>query len=86
VNAPRPTKCKSKECGADIYWVITSDKKKMPINAKPDPVGGWVVTLSAKDGELYAEVHVPARHYDRRRYTSHFATCPDAAKWRKEHA
>lgn len=83
MSAPQPTKCKSKECGADIYWVVTSDKKKMPINAKPDPIGGFVVTLSSKDGELHAEIYVPAQHYERRRYTSHFVTCPDAKHWRQ---
>jgi len=44
------SKCRSKDCGAIIYWIKTEGGKAMPV----DPDG-----------------------------TSHFATCPDAERFRK---
>lgn len=75
----QPSLCRS--CKAEMYWCITPDGKNMPVNAKPDPVGGFVVTQKS-DGKLYAEPYYPAQHPSRNRFTSHFATCPDAGSWR----
>lgn len=76
------SKCKS--CGADIIWLPTEGGKNMPCDAKPipyteDPAGN--LTLVTNDGRV-----VKARadlNSDNVGYTSHFATCPDANKWRK---
>jgi hypothetical protein len=70
--------CRS--CGADILWTRTRKGKKMPVNREPDEKGRFVL--------LYHEDWILA-HFDRRgsepgaHYTSHYATCPDAEKWRK---
>jgi hypothetical protein len=76
-------KCRS--CQAEIFWALTSDGKRMPVNAMPDPTGGFVLELVSY---LPAGEHLEARvfdfhHNERKRYTSHFATCPDAGSWRK---
>ncbi len=81
---PAPAKCRGENCGATIYWVITADGKRMPINAQPDPGGGFVVTPH-DDGSLTAEVFhgLLPEHIGRKRFTSHFAVCPDADTFRK---
>lgn len=76
---PQPVECRS--CKAPMYWVITANGKTMPVNATPDPVGGFVLALKA-DGKLYAEVFDLSHDSRRNRYTSHFATCPNAAQHR----
>ena len=83
-NRPDPSKCRSASCGASIYWVITADGKRMPIDANPDPAGGFVVTLK-DDGSLHAEAFMGLlpEHAGRKRYTSHFASCCDADSFRK---
>lgn len=82
--------CRS--CKAEIFWAITADGKRMPVNSAVDPNGGFVLELvkteepeSGKDMDwLRAEVFAPLLHPNRKRYTSHFATCPDAGQWRKK--
>lgn len=79
------SKCKS--CGANIDWVLTESNKKIPVNKKEynvveDPEGdmkgvtqdGKVIRCSlAMEGTPGAiKVRV-----------SHFATCPDAEKFRR---
>jgi len=65
--------CRS--CGAPIIWAVTTTGAKMPLDADPDPEGLFVL-------ERGVAVHViDAKGVDR--YTSHFATCPDAASHRK---
>lgn len=69
-------KCKS--CGAPIMWATSARTgKAMPIDAEPTPNGN--VCLVAGQARPYtpddAKLH-------RDRYTSHFATCPDAPTWR----
>lgn len=69
--------CKS--CEADVIWCETSTGKKMPMDAKPDPKGTFVIingkTRVANDED---------RRLRRDLHTSHFATCPDAGTWRKQ--
>jgi len=71
--------CRS--CGAPVEWgVSVVSGKRMPLDAEPDPEGlfylerGDVTTVGPMDPTLYP---------NRKRYTSHFATCPDAEDWRK---
>lgn len=84
MNKPQAVECRS--CKALMFWVITPRGKKMPVDAKPDPNGGFVLSLKVEDGRpnLYAETYVPTepKHQNRNRYTSHFATCPNAASHR----
>lgn len=60
-------KCRS--CGKPIIWVETSAGKKMPLDAKPEKR----FVIGSKSGKA----HLLDTHL------SHFATCPDAGKWRK---
>jgi len=71
--------CKS--CHAPIVWAGTASGKLMPVDVDSSPAGN--LRLEYTDaGELVAEV-VPAGSQDALR-TSHFATCPNAAKHRRK--
>lgn len=66
------SRCRS--CNAEIEWAHTETSKLAPFEADPD--GLWVIT----DGEARR-----AGLFDdgTERYTSHFASCPDAGEWRR---
>jgi hypothetical protein len=73
---------------AEIVWCVTTKGKRMPVDVIPDPGGN--VVLSTMDGELHdgdmVEVDAGPTLTDRPdiiRLTSHFATCPEAASFRK---
>lgn len=83
------TSCRS--CGAAIRWALTAgDGRAIPLNADPDPGGIIRATgrRSAIDGRPFVEV-LPAdavAMFDEvsdERWTSHFATCPEADEWRR---
>lgn len=83
-----PTKCSS--CRADVLWVRWDSGKRMPVDAvadnRPLPKGGDIVlTLrGGEHGELLAEKYDMQKHgFARNRYTSHFATCPNADHHRR---
>ncbi len=72
--------CRS--CGAEIVWGKTKAGKSMPID--PGPVASGNILLT-ENGTCYVHPspeirrvfsEVPMR-------TSHFATCPDAGKFRR---
>jgi len=65
-------KCKS--CGAEIEWIKTKAGKNAPIDAKPVKV-----YIEAPDliGHENRWILISA-------FTSHFATCPDADKFRRK--
>jgi hypothetical protein len=63
--------CRS--CGADIEWVETVSGSRMPFN----PPVRFVTQFDLDDD--VAEV-------DRAASVSHFATCPDADRWRRDRA
>jgi hypothetical protein len=64
-------KCSS--CGAEIVWLITDSGKRAPMNYPP--VKRFIVT-SVADGQYLG------RMCDT--FDSHFSTCPDAGRHRKE--
>lgn len=68
--------CRS--CGASIFWAMTESGKSMPIDQRPDPNGNIVL-----DENNVAAVMAPAEARGRRRFTSHFATCPNANQHRR---
>ena len=70
-------KCRS--CGAEIVWCVTESGKKMPADAEPSE-RGTLVLVDSCGGETLARV---AECPGPRMYTSHFATCPNAAAHRK---
>jgi len=84
-------------CGAQIFWCVSATGKSMPLDCRPDPLG--LLVLREPEGEIpglecYEEpmraLHVSALRKagetvpeSAERYTSHFATCPNAARHRK---
>jgi hypothetical protein len=83
------TACRS--CGAEIVWAVTTEGRRMPVDAQP--VDGGNLLLTPADhrrpaGEPTATV-VGKRAQptlfgdDGPRYVSHFVTCPDAARHRR---
>lgn len=80
-NKPEATRCRS--CGAPIFWATTRMGKTMPVDAQPTRDGN--VAITRLSGEWLATV-VRAKQrelFRRERYTSHFATCPNAKQHRK---
>lgn len=64
------SQCRS--CDAPVMWCGTRRGKKMPVDARPDP-----------DGDLGIDKNGIAGHgIAGPKYTSHFATCPDASEHR----
>jgi len=72
--------CKS--CDAPIMWVTTESGKKMPLDRVPVPDGNVVLRGVDEPVAVYVTDKRPAIEGERR-YTSHFATCPNAASHRK---
>jgi len=67
-------RCRS--CDAVIEWAVTSPRgRRMPFNAP-------IVLTTTFD----ALAPVGVLYVDMDRTTSHFATCPDAARWRRNTA
>lgn len=70
-------------CGAEIRWALTAKNgKRMPVDVKPVDDGNLVVEYRNGGDEAR-----PATDADRRvkrpLFKSHFATCPQAQKWRQ---
>lgn len=72
-------------CGEPVKWVMTTTGNRMPLNPMPDPDGncyvdrwdqGMPVVVVAVNSAIPGAIPI--------RYTSHFATCPQADKWRKK--
>ncbi|HET9954136.1 MAG TPA: hypothetical protein VFQ61_06515 [Polyangiaceae bacterium] len=55
-------------CGAEIVWVEMQSGRRMPLDAKPQKL----IVIEADKGEV------------KLCFTSHFATCPDAAEHRRK--
>lgn len=77
-------RCKS--CGASIIWCTTTSGKQMPVDAETNAEGNvWVATdltarvLSRREIE---RAFTPQERAEELRH-SHFATCKDAAKFRR---
>jgi hypothetical protein len=73
------TKCRS--CGAAIIWMKTAAGKRMPIDAEPSEKGNIVLV---EDKGNFEQFDLISYAKPGPRYTSHFATCPQAAEWRKK--
>jgi len=70
-------------CQADIIWTVTaSSGARMPVDYEPTPKGN--IALRPGPGAPIATVLSVAKQFGRKELrTSHFATCPDAARHRK---
>lgn len=76
VTPTQPGRCRS--CGAAIEWATTVHGSRVPL----DPPVRFAARLDVDD--LGDGVHI--REIDRTVTRSHFATCPDAAVWRRHRA
>lgn len=79
-------RCRS--CRAPILWSKTEGGKRMPLD--PEPVDGGNVALGVPnrydaEGNVIATVLGPLEieAADEPLYVTHFATCPDADRWRR---
>jgi hypothetical protein len=75
--------CRS--CGAPVIWALSERGRAIPVDAQ-SCIGGNITLkyppIHETDGgavEPRAVVGTPGSG----NYVSHFATCPDRAKWRK---
>ena len=76
--------CRS--CGGGVVWARTEKGKLAPIDAEPTEVGTIILRYPERDGEgePLAIFGVPDDAYpEAARFTSHFATCPQADEWRR---
>lgn len=72
-------------CGAEIFWAVTANAKRIPIDAKPDP-NGRIRIEDVGPGNYRAHVEkgeTGALFGEQERYTSHFASCLNAAEFRQ---
>ncbi len=90
-DCTEPSKCRS--CGADILWARTKNTRTGATSWKPfdavsdnrplDRGGGrFVLFVKKEKNYLRAEAFDFALHHSQNRYTSHFATCPNADEHR----
>lgn len=70
--------CRS--CGAPIEWALTAKGRRMPVDLEPAAAG----LLLVHDGRVEHADRAPADWPRSPRRTSHFATCPNARKHRRE--
>lgn len=63
-------------CGEPIIFAATKAGQRMPLNAESSPNGLWVIV----NGEIRRATATDAPG---ERYTTHFATCPDAREHRR---
>jgi len=72
--------CRS--CNAEIRWSVTEGKgRRMPLDFEPVPNGN--IELREREHMDPIAVYVTAQP-DVMRFRSHFASCPQRAKWRKQ--
>jgi hypothetical protein len=67
-------------CGAQIIWRETPAGKTMPVDANPAPEGN--VLIEGSKCLVLGPLEVQARESGDL-HLSHFATCPQAARFRK---
>lgn len=73
-------------CRAKVFWAEFASGKSAMVNSAPDPAGQWTVTFRAGRAPLLVR-HRPGPDLFAKPphlYTVHFATCPDAGKWRSK--
>jgi hypothetical protein len=75
-------------CEADIFFALTDRGKRMPLDPDPHPAGNVLVWEASvgPHGSLrcrtLGRAEVDAQSDDVELYRTHFATCPDAARFR----
>lgn len=76
--------CKAKRCGVKIRWAKTDTGEAIPVDYAPDPAGNLVRYMRSR-GDWRVRVVKDGEVLDPSltRWTSHFATCPEATKFRR---
>lgn len=69
-------------CQSAIVWAVTEKGRRMPMDLEPSFRGTFRLEQRGTEGT----VAVFVKKEDRKGplYTSHYATCPQAAGWRKK--
>lgn len=76
----RVAECRS--CRAEMIWCRTGRGKKMPVDAEPSRDGVFVLEGDDQDPVVRRLPNDAAATYTGDKYTSHFATCPNADDFR----
>lgn len=76
----RISACRS--CMAPIYWAITTNGKRMPVDSQPSPHGSFRLEERPDEPDPLA-VWIPAGHAPNL-HEAHFVRCPNAAQHRKK--
>ncbi len=79
--------CSAPTCNRPIIWAVTSNRRAIPVDA--EPVKGGNVLLREQHGQpepLAEVVRNPARLFGKTTWRSHFASCPQAEKFRRRGA
>lgn len=83
---PTVKRCSSEKCRARIRWAETEKGKRISLDAEPDPEGDFILTWNRDRGEWIARKVWGDAAEGQPRYTTHFATCPDADRFRRRRA
>ena len=73
------TQARCRSCGAPVFWAVTENERRMPVDALPTTDGTLAVVFGYPNRSRAA-----GPDYQGERFTSHFATCPDADRHRRE--
>ncbi len=73
-------RCRS--CDQEVTWVVTEAGRFMPLDPIPTAVGN-VVLVDGPGGSKVARVVDSLGDGVEPRWRSHFATCPQAKRWRR---
>lgn len=77
--------CRS--CHAPVIWAVTEAARSMPVDAEPSAAGTLVLEQRVEGRPPLARtIKAELRGGRTDLHTSHFATCPEAAKWRTRKA
>lgn len=73
--------CRS--CDAPVIWVVTTNGKRMPVDADPVVAARGFRLDDEVEGEVPLATFTQTPAQDERLYLSHFATCPNADQHRR---
>lgn len=73
--------CRS--CHAEIVWAMTEAGRRIPIDAEPQTDGTIRLVDRSYEGRMERFAQIAGKSTTEVRYVTHYATCPDAADWRK---
>lgn len=73
--------CRS--CSAPIIWAVTDRDKPTPVDATPVYGGNLRIEARGQHQAPRVEVVTPKLTFGVKMRRSHYASCPDGAKWRR---